>query len=139
MRIPEGQRAQVEARLAGDLIVWLTTVRPSGQPDTVPIWFLWKDGQFLIYSRQGAPKLRNLESNPLVSVAVDDTRGGDDVVRFEGTARVDADHAPAYDVPEYVAKYQVHIERLGYGDPKTFAAEFSVPILVTPTRYRRWA
>lgn len=124
--------------MAGDLIAWLTTVRPSGQPDTVPVWFLWTNQQFVIYSRPGKTKLRNLESNPRVSLALDNTGGGDDVVRCEGTAAIDGNHAGASEVPEYVAKYQVHIQRHGYGDPRTFATEFSVPILVTPTRYRRW-
>lgn len=64
--IPAAQRAQVESRLANDIIAWLTTVRPSGMPDTVPVWFLWKDSVFVIYSQPNKLKLRNLENNPLV-------------------------------------------------------------------------
>lgn len=139
MEIPEGQRAHVEARLFSDLIAWLTTVRPSGQPDTVPIWFVWTDERFVIYSQPAKAKLRNLELNPRVSLALDDTGGGDDVVRFEGTAAVDHGQPAANEIAEYAAKYDAHIRRLGYGDPKSFASEFSVPIVVTPTRYRRWA
>lgn len=136
--IPTAQRAQVESRLARDIIAWLTTVRPSGMPDTVPVWFVWQDPVFVIYSQPNKLKLRNLEHNPQVSVAIDDTKGGDDVVRFEGTARVVEGH-PALDrVPEYVQKYAAHIRRLGYGDPSAFAASFSVPIVVTPTKYRQW-
>jgi len=136
--IPAAQKAQVEFRLATDIIAWLTTVRPSGMPDTVPVWFVWKDSVFVIYSQPNKLKLRNLENNPQVSIAIDDTKGGDDVVRFEGTAKV-VDSHPASDlVPEYVQKYEPRIRRLGYGDPTAFAANFSVPVIVTPTKYRRW-
>ena len=29
----------------------MTTVRSDGQPQTVPVWFLWDDEGFLIYSQ----------------------------------------------------------------------------------------
>ncbi len=138
LHIPVEQRAQVDSRLANDIIAWLTTVRTNGMPDTVPVWFVWKDSAFVIYSQPNKLKLRNLEHNSKVSIAIDDTRGGDDVVRFEGTARVAESYPAADQLPEYVQKYEHHIRRLGYGDRQTFAAIFSVPVLVTPTKYRQW-
>ncbi len=138
MEIPPEQRAYVESRLTNDIIAWLTTVRPNGMPDTVPVWFVWKDGAFVTYSEPNKLKLRNLEHNSKVSFAIDDTKGGDDVVRFEGTAEVDEDYPAADQVPEYVRKYEPHIQRLGYGDPTSFAASFSVAVVVTPTKYRQW-
>ncbi len=139
MEIPEAHRSHVEGRLRSDLIAWLTTVRPSGMPDTVPIWFVWTDGVFVIYSQPGKPKLRNVAHQAQISLALDDTRGGDDVVRFEGTAEIVDDYPAADQVPDYVAKYSERIVELGYGDPANFAREFSVPVVVTPTRFRRWA
>jgi len=139
MEIPAELREHVDERLRSDPIAWLTTVRPSGMPDTVPIWFVWEDGVFVIYSQPGKPKLRNLAQHPQVSIALDDTRGGDDVVRFEATAAVDESHPAADRVPAYVDKYSAGIVRLGYGDPVAFAAEFSVPVIVSPTRFRQWA
>lgn len=136
--VPAERRARVESRLANDIIAWLTTVRPSGMPDTVPVWFLWKDDVFVIYSQPNKAKLRNLVHNSKVSVAIDDTKGGGDVVRFEGTATTVGDYPKSDQVPEYVQKYEPHIRRLGYGTPRAFAANFSVPILVTPTKYRQW-
>ena len=129
MQIPEQHRPHVEARLRSDLIAWLTTVRPSGMPDTVPIWFVWTDGRFVVYSEPGKPKLRNLARQPRVSLALDDTRGGDDVVRFEGTAEVAEDHPAADGVPEYVAKYSERIAELGYGDPASFARMWSPTVI----------
>jgi PPOX class probable F420-dependent enzyme len=107
-------------------------------PDTVPVWFVWTGQALVIYSQPNKPKLRNLADRPKVSIALDDTKGGDDVVRFEATARVLANYPAADRVPEYVAKYEPHIRRLGYGDPVAFAATFSVPVEVTPVKYRRW-
>ena len=33
-----------DRRLREEEVAWLTTVRSSGQPQSVPIWFLW-DGE----------------------------------------------------------------------------------------------
>jgi PPOX class probable F420-dependent enzyme len=116
-----------------DPIAWLTTVRSSGQPDSVPVWFLWRDDEILIYSQPSQRKLKNLAENPRVSLVLDDTRGGGDVVRIEGRARTVDDHPAANDVPAYVRKYAPRI-RSSFGTPKVFAQEYSVPIIVTPTR-----
>jgi hypothetical protein len=40
-----GRRA--EGRLREEGIAWLTTVRADGQPQSVPVWFLWDGGSFL--------------------------------------------------------------------------------------------
>lgn len=126
----------VDSRLRTDLIAWLTTVRPSGQPDTVPVWFIWSTGQIVLYSRPRTTKLRNLTHNPRVSVVLDDTHGGGDVVRIEGTAQAAPAHPAADKVPEYVSKYAERIRAIGYGTPEAFARSYSVPIVVTPTKIR---
>jgi Pyridoxamine 5'-phosphate oxidase len=36
-------------RLQAEPIIWLTSVAPSGQPQSTPVWFLWESGEFLIY------------------------------------------------------------------------------------------
>lgn len=125
----------VAGRLKADTIAWLTTVRPNGQPDSVPVWFLWDGDTVLIYSRPNAPKIRNLESNPRVSVTIDDTKGGGDVIRIEGAAELVHDHPLATAVPAYMEKYASGITYIGY-DPDTFATAYSSAIVVTPTRYR---
>ena len=37
-QLPPADRERVEGRLRSNLIAWLTTVRPDGQPVTVPVW-----------------------------------------------------------------------------------------------------
>src|SRR5262245_50360551 len=126
----------VAARLDSDVIAWLTTVRPSGRPDSVPVWFIWHSGELVLYSRPRTTKLRNLAANPLVSITLDDTNRGADIVRIEGTARVDDTYPPAHRIPAYATKYAERIRAIGYRDPEAFARAYSVPIVVTVTRWR---
>jgi PPOX class probable F420-dependent enzyme len=47
---------RAESRLREEMIIWLTTVRSGGQPQSVPVWFLWEGETFLIYSQPGRQK-----------------------------------------------------------------------------------
>ena len=132
--LPEARRAHVEGRLRANLMAWLTTVRPDGRPDSVPVWFLLRDDEtILVYSQAAKVKLRNIASNPSVSLGLDVTDIGRDIIRVEGTA----EHVPGFpaadQVPEYVAKYA---ERLGanFGTASRFAALFPEALIITPHR-----
>jgi PPOX class probable F420-dependent enzyme len=132
--LADERRERVETRLRTNLMAWLTTVSPAGRPDSVPVWFLLRDdGSILVYSQPGKTKLRNLETNPNVALALDVTDIGRDVIRFEGTAVSAPDHPRADQVPEYAAKYT---ERIGaiFGTVQHFAEAFSEAIVITPTR-----
>ena len=130
------RREHVEARLQGNLMAWLTTVSPSGQPVSVPVWFLLREDEtILIYSRPGKAKLRNLEANPLVAFGLDVTDIGRDIIRIDGQARQAPEAGPADKQPQYRAKYAERIGTL-FGDAEGFAAQFSVPIVITPRRLR---
>ncbi|WP_116995913.1 TIGR03667 family PPOX class F420-dependent oxidoreductase [Desertimonas flava] len=128
------RREHVETRLRTNLMAWLSTVSPSGRPDTVPVWFLHRDdGTFVLYSQPGKVKLRNIAANPHVGLALDVTDIGRDIIRFTGTAVVAPDEPAADHAPAYVAKYT---ERIGaiFGSAAAFAAAFSEAIVITPTR-----
>ena len=84
---PAGARAL--ERLDTEVIGWLTTVNPDGQPQSSPIWFLWADGEVLVYSDKRAPRNGNLEDRPLVAFNLNTDAGGGDVVTMEGVARID--------------------------------------------------
>ena len=71
------------------MIGWLTTVTPDGQPQTFPIWFLWADGEILVYSDRRAKRNANIRNNPRVALHLDDDGRGDDIVIVEGEARID--------------------------------------------------
>ena len=125
---------KVQKRLAGELIMWLTTVGSNRKPHAVPVWFWWDGSSFLIYSIPGQ-KVRDIEANPNVELHFNTDRSGDLVHRFEGVAEVLADQPPANRVPKYLAKYRERIK--GYGwTPKSFADQYRVAIRVRPTRLR---
>jgi len=125
----------VERRLKEDVIGWLTTVRPSGQPDSVPVWFLWDGETILIYSRPEQTKMQNIAHNPRVTFTVDDTKGGGDVIRVEGTAEYVSDYAPSNEHAAYQEKYGDAITRIGY-DAEGFGASYSAAVMIRATRFR---
>ncbi len=127
--------ARALERLATDIIGWLTTVTPEGQPQTFPIWFLWEDGEALIYSDRRAKRNLNIAGNPRVSLHLNDDGRGGDVVVIEGEARVDHATPPVPGHRAYLAKYGDWITR-SYASAEEFATIYSVPIRVRPTRGR---
>jgi PPOX class probable F420-dependent enzyme len=122
-------------RLDTELIGWVTTIAPDGQPQSSPIWFLWRDGVVLMYSRHRAPRNDNLETSSRVSFNLNTDPDGEDVLTMEGEARIDLSRRPASADPDYLAKYGHMIERYGW-TPQWFADHYSVPIVITPTRWR---
>ncbi len=132
--LPSADRERVEGRLHSNLIAWLTTVRPDGQPVTVPVWFLLRDDEtILLYSRPEKDKLRNIAANPKVSFALDVTDIGRNIVRLEGTARRAHDEPPANQHPAYLVKYTERMAAM-FGTPEQFAALFSAALIITPTK-----
>lgn len=129
-------RDRVEARLRHNLMAWLTTVRPDGQPVSVPVWFLMRDDEtILVYSESGKQKLNNIMTNPKVSLTLDATDIGRSVVRIEGIVTPAPDQPAANEQPAYLAKYGERIEVL-FGTPERFAERFSTALIITPTRLR---
>lgn len=122
-------------RLATEAIGWLTTVNPDGQPQSSAIWFLWRDGRIIVYSHVRAPRNGNIEANPHVSFNLNTDDGGDNVVTMEGEARIDLSLPPCSDDPDFQARYRARIDRYGW-TPEWHAANYPVPIVITPTRWR---
>lgn len=123
-------------RLQEEPVCWFTTVAPSGQPMSIPIWFLWQEDEtILIYSQDNTTKLRNIRANPRVSVNLNSNDWGGDIVRLEGKAEIPDNFPDAANVPAYVDKYRERMASMNT-TPEDFAAEYSVPILIRPARLR---
>jgi PPOX class probable F420-dependent enzyme len=118
-------------RLATEPIAWLTTVTPEGQPQTLPIWFVWEDGTILVYSKKVAVRNANLRLNPRVSFHLADVDGGD-IIEIEGEAVLDHDAPPSKDHPAYLAKYRRQLERYGW-TPEYLSQEYPHPYRIVPT------
>jgi PPOX class probable F420-dependent enzyme len=129
--------ARADARLRAELVAWLITVSPDGQPVPTPVWFWWDGDTILVYSQRDKPKLRHIAVNPRVALALRTDELGDEITVISGTAVVDPASPSPDRHPGYVEKYGSLIERLG-ADPVSFAGEYSVPIRITPTKLRQW-
>jgi PPOX class probable F420-dependent enzyme len=126
-----------ERRLRSDIIAWLTTVGSDGRPYTVPVWFLWEGETILIFSQPQKQKIRNLRKNARITLALDDSKLGEDVVIVEGTAELIEDPNMSVIIPAYVEKYGAIIQTMGW-TPASMAADYSQGIRVTPTKFRSW-
>ena len=132
---PAGARA--DRRLRTEQILWLTTVRADGQPQSSPVWFLWDGETFLVFSQADAQKLRNLAGNPRVAVHLESDGTGDEVLTVDGTAAVDPEVPPSDQIEEYRVKYREGIQAMG-STPAELARDFSVAIRIRPSRVRAW-
>ena len=128
-------------RLRREEMIWVTTVRGDGQPQTSAVWFHWDGTDFLLFSQPRAQKVRNLTAEPRVSLNLNGTGYGADLVIIEGTAEVLSGYAsgpwpePAR-VAAYYAKYETSL-REGLGSSAAeMAAAFSTAVRITPTRWR---
>jgi PPOX class probable F420-dependent enzyme len=131
-----GQHA--EQRLRSNIIGWLTTVGSNGRPYTVPVWFLWDGKSVLIFSQPQKQKIRNLSNNPRVTLVLDETKLGEDVVIVEGTAEILDNPDIGATLRAYVEKYGAMLQDMG-STPESMAAEYSIGIRITPTKIRGFA
>ena len=130
--------AHAAKRLRQEIIGWLTTVTPDGQPQPIPVWFLWDgDRSILLYSRPDKRKLANIAANPRVSLNLDSDGIDADIVVVWGEIHP-SDDPPADQVPEYVEKYRGRIAALEWKTPDVFAQDFNVPLRLDVTRIHGW-
>jgi PPOX class probable F420-dependent enzyme len=102
------------------------------------VWFLWDGKTVLIFSQPQKQKVRNLRKNAHVSLALDETKQGNDVVIVEGTAELLDDPNLSVVLPAYVEKYGAIMQSMGW-TPEAMAADYSQGFRVTPTKFKSWA
>jgi len=130
------EQAHIDERLRSDIMIWLNSVRPDSRPHSVAVWFLWDGESFLIFSKPNNQKLRNIQQNLNVVLALDDTKGGSDVIAIEGKAELLPQKTLEIMDQLYIEKYANHIKNLGWV-PESMAAEYSEVIRITPTKFIR--
>jgi PPOX class probable F420-dependent enzyme len=124
----------VQRRLQKEIIIWIATGGADNQPHAVPVWFWWDGKSFLIYSVPGQ-KVNDIEANPRVTLHLNTTADGGDVVRIEGEAKRLRRHPPAHRVPDYIRKYARLVKSYGW-QPEDFARQYHIALRVRPTRLR---
>ncbi len=124
-------KPELERLLCEEKIAWLTTIRSDGMPLPTPIWFLWQDNSFLIYSQPKTKKLRNIANNPRVAINLNTDLWGNRVVVVTGMASVDPSATPANEIPAYIEKYHESILQIDM-TLESMAKEYSTAIYVKP-------
>jgi len=115
--------------------MWFTTVRADGQPQPTPVWFIYEDGTFLIYSQPQAQKIRNIRNNPKVALNIVISDDAEEFLVIMGDAAVDTNAPAPSKQMTYMSKYAESIPAIDM-TPQSFDAMFSLAIRVTPTRVR---
>ncbi|MEP7766188.1 TIGR03618 family F420-dependent PPOX class oxidoreductase [Sanguibacter sp. 25GB23B1] len=96
--------ASAAAVLAAARVIWVTTLRLDGSPHVTPTWFVADEDRLWLVSARTNVKVRNVEADPRVSVAVDGTT--DNALVAEGHATVRTlDEVPHQILDGLEAKY----------------------------------
>jgi PPOX class probable F420-dependent enzyme len=128
-----GQR--VLERIQSERVIWLTTVSPTGVPQPRPVWFVYENGDFIIYSTRNAKKLSHIAQNANVSLHFNTDKDGYDIQVLLGTAKIDKTLPPSSQNQAYSQKYGGEILTLDMDEEK-YAQLFCVGVRITPKRLR---
>lgn len=128
----------VQQHLTEQYVIWLTTVDSKLTPQPRPVWFIWENESFLIFSQAHAQKVKHILKNPRVALHFNTDETGDkQVIVFTGEASIDKDSPPAHKVSSYFTKYKDGIAALEM-TPEEFSREYSTAIKIKPTEVRGW-
>lgn len=126
---------EIEQLLADTYIVWFTSVRADGMPQPTPVWFVWEDGEFLIYTNPASAKIRNITANPKVALHPDTIGQGDSYRVFMGEAVIDPNAPKPSKHPAYFAKYEQGIRDIDM-TPESYDEMLPQAVRVKPTHIR---
>jgi PPOX class probable F420-dependent enzyme len=128
----------VKQHLENQYVIWLTTVDSKLTPQPRPVWFVWQDDCFLIFSKPKAYKVSHITKNPNVALHFNTDETGDQhVIVFTGVAAIEPNSPPAHQVPLYFNKYKEGIAGLNM-TPEEFSRDFSTTIKIKPAEVRGW-
>lgn len=97
----------VLGRLAGESVVWLTTLRSDGSPHVTPVWFCFAGHAWWVATGVNNVKVRNLRGDSRVALALPD---GQRPVVAEGVAQLHSSAFPPDIVSALKEKYDWDIE-----------------------------
>lgn len=102
---------QIEAYLSKPRIADLATVRPDGSPHVAPVWFLYEDGAVKVLAEAGSVKIKNLKSEPRVSVSIATDQPPYEYVIVNGVAEVSGG-----DISDILRRISIHYQGLEEGE-----------------------
>ena len=127
--------AMLADRLQKEEVVCLTTVQANGTPQPNPVWFLWQNDSFLIFTTPQAKRLKHIAQNRQVALNLNSAADGNQVVVVTGRATINEPPAGDDEWDPYLAKYAAGIQHLNM-TPEIFRHSFSVAIRVTAGKIR---
>jgi PPOX class probable F420-dependent enzyme len=95
----------VAGLLAGANLARLAYVGLDGRPRVVPIWFAYKDGEFIMITGPKADKVPAIEANGAVALTIDSSTPPYHVLLVDGDATVEATDGMAPEYPDVVGRY----------------------------------
>jgi len=110
--------ARIARFLAAKEVVVLTTVSADGGPLAMPMWFLHDGDSLVMISVDGLSKVRNLRTDPRVSVVAETGTRGAEIKNLVVQGRVEIlgpTPERAALVERFLARYHPHLEKLWGG------------------------
>ena len=142
--------AEIEAFLAEEMTVVVTTLGKDGQPHTAPMWYFIEDGKIVFRSFTKSQKIVNLARDPRITVLVERGIAYSELqaVMIKGTARlIDGQDDPQRALAAYgilSAKYAMVGPEPVEMDPEALEAAFgrfaakNTVVIVEPERITSW-
>jgi PPOX class probable F420-dependent enzyme len=128
----------IQRHLKDQYVIWLTTIDSNLTPQPRPVWFIYQDDSFLLFSQAKAHKVAHIKRNRNVALHFNTDETGDKhVIVFTGEAFIDIDCPPAHEVSAYFEKYKDAITELEM-TPEGFSRVYSVAIRIRPAEVRGW-
>jgi PPOX class probable F420-dependent enzyme len=125
-------------RVVEEKLAWLTTVDRNGTPQPNPVWFLWDDGAFVVFSQPNQAKLANIARTERVSFNFEATEDEEPVTTFTGRAEiVDCATVGREILDRYAAKYAEGMARIEQ-PREQYEAAYTAVIRITPEKVRGW-
>jgi len=124
--IPEGFEQLLEIPVAT-----LTTIGPSGYPQSSAVWFLPEDGAIKVSLLDINQKVANAKANPKGTYLFVDAANPYKTLELRGDLSVEVDEGVAF-LRRQLAKYGTTPEEFGRG------LDGRVVLTLTPNRVRTW-
>lgn len=124
----------VAGLLSGPNLARLAYVGLDGRPRVVPIWFLYREGEFIMITGPKADKVRAIAANGAVALTIDTNTPPYKVLLVSGDATIEATDGMAPEYPPIVERY------LGAGGAQAYLSRMKVKqqhrIRVRPRSWR---
>ena len=130
--------AKTARRVAEEKLAWLTTVDSKGTPQPNPVWFLWDNGTFIMFSQPNQAKLANIRRSGRVALNLEATEDEEQISIFTGHAElVDRSTLSPELLDRYAEKYRQGMINIQL-PREEYERQYTAVIRFTPEKLRGW-